>query len=102
MDKQLDLTEEKTAVIEQVGEALAAFLTVALRDVSKESVKAMNEQLAAGKGYYRLTTEVSTTGLRVFSAFVTEQQHVVPIADFYIGNSETELSSEQATPCNLH
>jgi len=102
MEKQLDLTDEKIAVIENVGEALADFLSVAMRDLAPAAVAAMNRKLASGTGFYRLTTETSATGMRVFAAFVVDQ-NVVPILDIHIGDSENESRDDGGHPSgSLH
>lgn len=102
MDKQLDLTEEKTEVIAQIGDALAAFLTIAMRDLSKEARAEMNRQLEAGTGYHRLTTEFSASGLRVAAAFVAEQNNIIPITEIFISNTENDLGEDAATPWTTH
>lgn len=102
MDTEIELSPAHTAAIEQVGEALADFLSVAMRDLAPAAVAAMNQKLASGTGFYRLTTETSATGMRVFAAFVVDQ-NVVPILDIHIGDSENESRDDGGHPSgSLH
>lgn len=97
--KQTELTDEKLEVVERLGDASADFLTLAMRDLPPAAVAEMNRRLADGTGHYRLTTEASAAGLRVFAQFVTEQG-TVPLLDFHVG--DTEPRSPEATPHGLH
>ena len=95
MDKEIELSPAHAKAIEQVGEALANFLTVAMRDLAPAAVAAMNQKLASGEGFYRITTETSATGMRVFASFVVGE-NVVHILDIHIGNSDEELDHPDA------
>lgn len=101
MDKEIEITGVEVELIKEVGDVAAKFFTEGARGLSPAAVAAMNQKFAAGEGYLRLTTEVSSTGMRVFTAFVTKQS-VIPILDIYIGNSDEDLDTSEGTSRKVH
>jgi hypothetical protein len=85
---------EQDAALEQIGDAVAQFLTIVMRGLKPTAVSAMNDKLASGLGGYRFVIEAHQAGLRCAVAFVTTAGDV-PLADVFVGEQDWNSSSDE-------